>query len=65
MTQFTWYDGSLKYLHIDVHLIEGYQVNTCIDTVIPVCEIVMCVYTIIDRLVWRIILPWYSRDSTG
>ena len=32
MLQFTWHDGSLKYLHVDVHLIEDYQVNTCMYT---------------------------------
>lgn len=27
MPQFTWHDGTLKYLHVDVHLLEGYQVS--------------------------------------
>ena len=26
MPQFTWHDGTLKYLHVDVHLLENYQV---------------------------------------
>ncbi|CAI8007237.1 von Willebrand factor A domain-containing protein 3A [Geodia barretti] len=27
MPQFTWHDGTLKYLHVDVHLLENYQVQ--------------------------------------
>lgn len=27
MPLFTWHDGSQKYLHVDVHLMEDYQVR--------------------------------------
>ena len=35
MPQFKWHDGSLKYLHVDVHLIEGYQVSNMHILLIP------------------------------